>query len=422
MIVLGLEASPDGRSLAVSRSAGGMGIGPAVLDLGADRSVPAVRESWAAPEAPGVEEIRFTRDGRHVLGYSRSDVHTFGFSVPVSRRDARTGELAGPPIPVHRLRTATVADDGRTVLVGAGDGIARCWDFETGAPAGPPLTHPSAVNTCELFLPRGLAVCGCDDGSARVWDLRTGRSVGPPLTHGPPLTAVMFGPDGGPVRTVAIDGSVRTWEIPEPIPGDHELVRRAVTYRTALALDPGQRVVSLTAAAWTSAPPTDVPDGTLGPTAWSAARARDAEADGAWAVAAYHLDRLLAEPGGDRAELFARRGRCESAVGRFEGAAGWYARAEEAGSTGRLADWYVNRAIESGIATQWATAAWYVERVSAARPGDGDVLVARAEVRDRLGDVEGWSALVTRASADAESADLVRWANRAAAHGRWARC
>ncbi|WP_171473572.1 WD40 repeat domain-containing protein [Frigoriglobus tundricola] len=268
LIVRGVAIGPNGRSVAISRTPGRRVIGPAVLSLGADPTAPDAREVWADANGPPAEVVQFTRDGGHVFGFSSSDVHAFGHRAPVSRWDSRTGERAGTPVMVHRLRTAAVADDGTTALVGSGDGIARCWNLETGGPAGPPLAHPSAVNACFLLLAHGLAVCGCDDGSARVWDLRTGRAVGPPLTHGPALTAVAVGPDGRCVRTVAADGSARTWEVPGPTAGAPDAVRRAVSYRTGLALDPGQRVVPLEAAGWTTAPAVDISDGALAAPAW----------------------------------------------------------------------------------------------------------------------------------------------------------
>jgi WD40 repeat protein/tetratricopeptide (TPR) repeat protein len=410
----GFALAPDGRSVAFGRSPGRESVGPALFDISAERTAPTVREVWADREGTPADRIQFTPGGDYVISYCGDPMSE------LCRREARTGRPAGPARRVYRVRAVAADADGKTALVASGDGTARLWDLATGTPVGSSLAHGSAVNACALNLARGLALCGCDDGSARLWDLGTGRALGPPLTHGPPLTAVAFSPDGRFVRSVAADGTVRSWMIPVPAPGDPALIQQAVTRRTALALDPGRRVVPLTAAAWSAVPACAVPEDTLELPAWHAARARDAEADGAWTIAAHHLDRLLTtEAPANRAELLARRARCASAAGRFAEAAGWYQRAAVTGSAEWLAGWYAHRAVESAAGEQWKVAAWYLDRLTVVRPNDDDVLFARIEVRDQLTDVDGWASDVTRLAAGATPADRYWWASRAAAKGRW---
>ena len=295
------------------------------------------------------------------------------------RWDARTTQPIGQPIrhPTGFLG-AVFRADSRAVLTGTKDGTARLWDLRTGSPLSPPVNRPSAATALAL-RPDGTAfAAGYADGMTRLWDLATGRPIGPPLIHRGPVLAVAFTPDGRTLLSVDNTADIQTWTVPPPATDSTSRLLLRVQALTGMELEPGQSVRFLDRETW---------------------RGRLGEV----------VDR--SSPGKlvrDDAE-----------------ALGWHeARA-------RTAE-------DSGMA--FATL-WHLDRLVAARPDEGTLLVRRAMVQAAAGRLEAAEGELARAlklgpldpcvdllahRADAASAserwDLALWALRhavAARRGDW---
>jgi eukaryotic-like serine/threonine-protein kinase len=111
------------------------------------------------------------------------------------------------------VQDAAFSPDGKIVVTGGDDGIARFWDAATGRSVGSNLVHPREV-TSVAFSPDGQTILtGSIDGMARLWDARTGRPKGPILHHaGSGEVFVAISPDGKALltgRTAAQGGEVR---------------------------------------------------------------------------------------------------------------------------------------------------------------------------------------------------------------------
>ena len=108
--------------------------------------------------------------------------------------------------------------DGKTVLTGSFDGMARLWDVATGLPIGQPLVHQGGADVMDYgpdgtwahtkgvravaFSPDGKTVLtGSSDKTARLWDVATGLPIGEPLYMKALSIAVAFSPDGKTVLT-----------------------------------------------------------------------------------------------------------------------------------------------------------------------------------------------------------------------------
>jgi WD40 repeat protein/serine/threonine protein kinase len=153
-----------------------------------------------------------------------------------------------------RVWAAAFSPDGKTILTGSDDNMARLWNADTGQPIGPPLAHQGVVRAV-AFRPDGkvivtgivtsegvrlwnvatgqpiglpfedrkgaTAVAFSPDGkkllvgsysqTARLWDADTGRPIGPPLRHQGAVYAVGFSPDGKTLLTGCYDKTARLW-------------------------------------------------------------------------------------------------------------------------------------------------------------------------------------------------------------------
>jgi len=192
-----------------------------------------------------LDSVGFSSDSTRILTVARDR------TVWLWNRDG-TGDTRRLPHPVE-VRPALFSPDGGRVLTIAGD-QARVWDFETGAPIGPPLRHQQPVSG-EAFHRSGSVVTsdgstlrtwtsdstryaavqiahrraivsavfssdgkylatGSEDTEAQVWDVLTGKPVNPkPMKHANRVNSIAFSPDGRGVVTGSTDGIIREWDI-----------------------------------------------------------------------------------------------------------------------------------------------------------------------------------------------------------------
>jgi WD40 repeat protein/tRNA A-37 threonylcarbamoyl transferase component Bud32 len=133
--------------------------------------------------------------------------------------DAETGRPIGPPLRhAARIHAVALSPDGRFVLTGGDDHVARLWETPTGRSIGGPLAHSKQVEHV-AFSPDGkVALTGSLDGTARLWDTATGTPLGQPLAHTDVVRCIAFSPDGRLVATGSNDGTARLWEVPSGRP------------------------------------------------------------------------------------------------------------------------------------------------------------------------------------------------------------
>ena len=81
------------------------------------------------------------------------------------------------------VTAAAFSPDGKTILTGGDDHVARLWDTATSEPLGQPLHHQGTVFAV-AFSPDGKTILtGCQDKTARLWDAATGQPLGSPFLH-----------------------------------------------------------------------------------------------------------------------------------------------------------------------------------------------------------------------------------------------
>src|SRR5205823_5778924 len=99
-------------------------------------------------------------------------------------RDAATGVLVVPVLKLTSSANAVQFDaDGRRLVTGGDDGVARVWNAATGEPLSPPLRQGRSIVSA-TFSPEGRRILTASvDGTVYLWDLAGGAQV-PPMRHG----------------------------------------------------------------------------------------------------------------------------------------------------------------------------------------------------------------------------------------------
>jgi WD40 repeat protein len=125
-------------------------------------------------------------------------------AATLSPRLTLTGHAGGAYV-------ASFAPDGRRLVSGGSDGVARVWDADSGKLALE-LRAPSKGVTDVDFAPDGkrILTASAYDETARVWDAADGRrlfEVGQER-----LSFAQFSPDGRHVLTVADQGDAVLWD------------------------------------------------------------------------------------------------------------------------------------------------------------------------------------------------------------------
>jgi WD40 repeat protein len=154
--------------------------------------------------------VAISRDGRMIL--------TGGVDSVARLHDAVTGKPIGKPLgkaiqPPHTrenikllsegktiptetmVTSAAIHPSGRLVLTNGGN-RAQLWDVGAGEPIDPPLEHKGHVNAV-AFNPDGeIILTGCADRTAQRWSTKTHKRLGSALLHEDSVSAVAFSPDG----------------------------------------------------------------------------------------------------------------------------------------------------------------------------------------------------------------------------------
>ena len=115
-----------------------------------------------------------------------------------------------------KVYSVAFSPDGKTVVTGCADRIARLWDIATGERVGRSLVHQMAVYNV-AFSPDGRSILTvCADGMARLWDGMIGQPVGRVLEHGSRRKVsarFQFSKDGKTIFSVGGDSGVRRWDV-----------------------------------------------------------------------------------------------------------------------------------------------------------------------------------------------------------------
>jgi len=182
--------------------------------------------------ATEVASVAFSPDGRQLLigaEYGGARLWETSSGKPLATLWEHISSSAE-----HTVRCVAFSPDSKQVLIGSADGTVRLWETgsgkllstlqdpiysETGAVYSRGGTTYIASNsvTCVAFSSNGRQVLsGSEDGMARLWETSSGRLLATFENHTGSVTCVAFSPDDRFVMTCDEHGRVFLWRESEP--------------------------------------------------------------------------------------------------------------------------------------------------------------------------------------------------------------
>jgi WD40 repeat protein len=155
-----------------------------------------------------IKSVRFSPDGRRVLGRDDSDEAYLW--------DTATGRYIGKLRAIEkgggRTQLAEFSPTGATVLTWTEEGpAAYLWDAGTGLKLPAELRVDDALRSAK-FSPDGARIVTVSFQTARLWDAVTGDEIAELQGHEDAIASAHFSPDGTRLLTVSRDNTLRLWE------------------------------------------------------------------------------------------------------------------------------------------------------------------------------------------------------------------
>ena len=176
--------------------------------------------------------IEFSPDGKTLAAGLNSGLIIFW--------DLETFKLIGDPIIVSKnispVKALTYSPDGKMVASGSDEGIIQLWDVETRYSIGVPMTVQRGDITDLLFNSPGTTLYSSDDkGEINIWDVASQQPIGLPITstnsrqlslnldendpifghtgHQTEINTMILSKDDSILFSMDQDGVIRTWNL-----------------------------------------------------------------------------------------------------------------------------------------------------------------------------------------------------------------
>ncbi|MEP7339395.1 MAG: protein kinase [Acidobacteriota bacterium] len=210
--VFAVAFSPDGQQLATGGNDGVV----IVWDIASGRETGGRFNNLPAQRRYGVSyavrSLTFTPNGRTLLvGSGDGTVKYWDWAENNLRRVLIAHNLPNRPEPeVVSLR---FSPDNKLLATASMEGTAKIWDFATGNLIATLTGHKGYV-WAAVFSPDGklLATCG-HDRTIKLWDTATWLEVVTLTGHSDEVFSVAFSPDGSRLASASNDDTVKLWDV-----------------------------------------------------------------------------------------------------------------------------------------------------------------------------------------------------------------
>ncbi|WP_437499304.1 pentapeptide repeat-containing protein [Sorangium sp. So ce1099] len=158
-------------------------------------------------ETPPAPEAAIGPEARLAIGSSTEDIKLWsrGSREPLGIRVGRVGSGA-------RLGRMAFSPDGRTLAIGAVDGVIHLWDGRSG-PARALRGHEESISDLSFDDEGRLLASGSADRTVRLWDTSSGRAIKIYSNYDRPVHHVRLSPDGKWLMSVCADDKIRLQNI-----------------------------------------------------------------------------------------------------------------------------------------------------------------------------------------------------------------
>lgn len=165
----------------------------------------------AFPDIFWINDIAFSADGGRVAicGMWGRQATRAGAQVFETETLKTVGEMIAQESEPY---VVAFSPDGKSLVTGGRDRLARLCDAATGRLLCPPLPHGAEVRQVAFTPDSAQVATSCDNGDVRVWNARTGEALSPWLPHDGPVLRVSLDAAGSRLLTVTRDG-VRLWDL-----------------------------------------------------------------------------------------------------------------------------------------------------------------------------------------------------------------
>ncbi|MHB1422278.1 MAG: beta-propeller domain-containing protein [Gemmataceae bacterium] len=368
---------PDGKHLLTVDAEGGLRLWDAA-------TAEAVGPTWGHRKP--IVHLAFSPDGQLLATGSEDGT--------ASVWEASTGhEIATTPLQDAPIVRVVFGPNGKRILTVSADRQVRVWEANNGKPVCPPLRHRAAV-TLAAFSDEGKRIVTVAADGVRVWEAASGEPIGPPMrtsTEQAAIHGVSLGRDGRLVLSSGAPGDpsarwVRDFRADERSAAD--LMRVAEVLSAERMTDAGE-LAPLDRAemskAWQAVQKKHVKEFSPSPerrAAWHRGGAVECEDRLLWIGALRHLDYLITTEPSD--ELYARRGRANQEVKRWDAAKTDYTRALT-GDGGRWDLWSGRAEAEAALA-RWQEAAADYSKAIERKSDRAELWAARGRIEAERGD------------------------------------
>ncbi len=202
-IVVSIAFSPDGKYLLTGAEGG-------TILLWDVATATEIRSFQPFYSFENVNSVAFSQDGQFVFAaisgridiWFASDGRPFASIPDIAPKEPYSSSL------VNEINALAVSPQGRFVMGGYWDGVARLWDLETNEEVREFDAHTGGITSVVYSNDGSRILTGSYDGTARLWNVETGEEIMVFSGHEAGVTSVAFSPNNELILTGSSRGTI----------------------------------------------------------------------------------------------------------------------------------------------------------------------------------------------------------------------